>query len=229
MKDIVVITGGTSGLGYELVKKFIEKDFIVCNLARNIKKLNELNKSYPNNHIGFAGNITDEKFVKDAISKICKTGGTLKYLINNASSAVFKSVTQYTETDIKQCMEGLQGMIICSTQVLLATNEKDIKIVNIMSSAALKGNKNEEVYCAVKWGERGYTESLKTTYKGTSVKIIGVYPGGMNTNFWQNNRNYVSEEKQKTFMNPKDVAQVIFDNVVNSNNLTVADIIIERK
>lgn len=156
-------------------------------------------------------------------------GGTLKYLINNASSAVFKSVTQYNATDIKQCMEGLQGMIICSTQVLLATNENDVKIVNIMSSAALKGNKNEEVYCAVKWGERGYTESLKTTYKGTSVKIIGVYPGGMNTNFWQNNRNYVSEEKQKTFMNPEDVAQVIFDNVVNSNNLTVADIIIERK
>lgn len=119
-------------------------------------------------------------------------------------------------------------MIICTTQVLKAVQEKDIKIVNIMSSAALKGNKQEAVYCAVKWGERGYTESLKANYKGTSVKVIGVYPGGMDTSFWQNNRNYISEEKQRTFMKPQDVAQIIIDNLLTSCNLTVSDIIIER-
>lgn len=97
-----------------------------------------------------------------------------------------------------------------------------------MSSAALRGNKQEAVYCATKWGERGYTKSLKTAYKGTSVKVIGVYPGGMNTNFYQNSRDYVSIEKSNSFMNPEDVAKVIIDNVTNDTNLTVADIIIER-
>ena len=155
-------------------------------------------------------------------------GGTLKYLINNASSSVFKSPVEYSKNDIELCLEGLQGMIICTTQVLKAVQEKDIKIVNIMSSAALKGNKQEAVYCAVKWGERGYTESLKANYKGTSVKVIGVYPGGMDTSFWQNNRNYISEEKQRTFMKPQDVAQIIVDNLLTSCNLTVSDIIIER-
>ena len=77
-------------------------------------------------------------------------------------------------------------------------------------------------------GGRGYTESLKAAYKGTSVKIIGVYPGGMNTEFWNNSREYVSEEKSGSFMNPKDVATVILDNVLNYKNLNVADIIIER-
>ncbi len=97
-----------------------------------------------------------------------------------------------------------------------------------MSSAALKGNKQEVLYCATKWGERGYTESLKVAYKGTSVKVIGVYPGGMNTEFWNDNRDYVSEEKSNSFMNPKDVAMVIIDNITSYNTLTVADIIIER-
>lgn len=97
-----------------------------------------------------------------------------------------------------------------------------------MSSAALRGNKQESVYCATKWGERGYTESLKAAYKGTSVKIIGVYPGGMNTDFYQKARDYVSEEKQNSFMNPADVADVIMQNVFTKNNLTVADIVIER-
>ena len=70
--------------------------------------------------------------------------------------------------------------LIYDTQNLLGawikSDEKDIKIVNIMSSAALRGNKQESVYCATKWGERGYTESLKVAYKGTSV-IIDVCQG----------------------------------------------------
>lgn len=75
MKDIVVITGGTSGLGLELVKKFINAGYIVGNLARNSKKLEQLNNLYPGKHYGYAGNVTDEVFVKKAISSICTTGG----------------------------------------------------------------------------------------------------------------------------------------------------------
>lgn len=69
---------------------------------------------------------------------------------------------------------------------------------------------------------------MKVAYKGTSVKVIGVYPGGMNTEFWNDSREYVSEEKSNTFMSPENVAQVILDNVTNYKNLNVADIIIER-
>ena len=136
--------------------------------------------------------------------------------------------TEYTKYDIEESFKGFQGMIVASTQVLKATEEKDLKIVNIMSSAALRGNKQESVYCATKWGERGYTESLKVAYKGTSVKIIGVYPGGMNTDFYKKARDYVSEEKQNSFMDPADVADIIMQNVFAKNNLTVADIVIER-
>jgi len=96
-----------------------------------------------------------------------------------------------------------------------------------MSTAALKGNKNETVYCSAKWGERGYTEALKAEYKGTSVKVFGVYPGGMNTEFWNDSRDYVSEEKAKSFMNPSDVAKVILDNI-SYDSLKVSDITIER-
>ena len=69
---------------------------------------------------------------------------------------------------------------------------------------------------------------MKVAYKGTSIKIIGVYPGGINTNFYKDSRDYVSVEKSNSFMNAKDVAKTIIDNVMNDTNLTVADIIIER-
>jgi len=225
-KDIVVITGGTSGLGLELVKKFIDKGYYVCNLSRNKDKLELLDKQYLN-HQGFVGNIVDEEFVKRSVNEIGGLGN-IKILINNAASAVFKSPTEYVKSDVDKSLESLEGMILCTTEILNIKKESDLKIVNIMSSAALKGKKEEAVYCATKWGQRGYTESLKVAYKRTSVKVIGVYPGGMNTNFWNDNRNYVSQEKQNTFMNPKDVAEIIVNNVLCKENLVVSDILIER-
>lgn len=227
MNDIIIITGGASGLGFELVKQSLKKGLIVCNIDKDTEKMNKLDNDFKENYKGFCGDIFDEEFITNTINEI-KNIGNIKVLINNAGEPSFKIPTEYTKEDIEKCFKGLQGMIITSTQVLKAKEEKDVKIVNIMSSAALRGNKQESVYCATKWGERGYTESLKVAYKGTSVKVIGVYPGGINTNFYKDSRDYVSEEKQNTFMNPKEVANTIMENIFSTNNLTVADIIIER-
>ena len=186
-----------------------------------------LDSTYKDNYKGFIGDISDSEFVKNVINEISNLGN-IKILINNAGEPSFKLPTKYEKEDIDKCFKGLEGMILFSTETLKIKQEKNLKIVNIMSSAALRGNKQEAVYCATKWGEKGYTESLKACYKGTSVKIIGVYPGGINTEFYKNSRDYISEEKQSTFMNPKDVAKTIIENITNETNLTVADIIIER-
>ena len=226
-KGIVIITGGASGLGLELLKQFIKKDYFVCNIDRDVERMKVLNNTYKDNYKGFIGDISDDEFVKAVTSELSNLGN-IKILINNAGEPSFKLPTKYEKEDIDKCFKGLQGMILFSTETLKVKEEKDLKIVNIMSSAALRGNKQEAVYCATKWGERGYTESLKVAYKGTSVKVIGVYPGGINTEFYKNSRDYVSEEKQSTFMKPCDVAKTIIDNITNETNLTVADIIIER-
>ena len=227
MNKILIITGGSSGLGLEIVKKAIEHGFYVCNLARNKDKMAELDSIFKENYKGFIGDISDEAFVQESINEISKLGNIF-VLINAAEKGCFKKATDYDSKDIDISLTGLKGMILCTKEVLKAKNEQDVKIVNIMSSAALKGNKGETVYCGAKWGERGYTEALKAEYKGTSVKIVGVYPGGMNTNFWNNSRDYVSEEKANTFMDPKDVAKVIIDNITYEG-LNVSDIMIERK
>ena len=226
MKDIIIITGGTSGLGLELVKESLNKGYFVCNLARNKEKMDALDAEFTENYKGFVGDISDESFVNTSIREISKLGN-ISVLINCAEKGVFKRATEYNSKDIDISLTGLKGMILCTTAVLNVKYE-NLKIVNIMSSAALKGNKTETVYCAAKWGERGYTEALKTEYKGTSIKIVGVYPGGMNSNFWNNSRDYVSEEKANTFMNSKDVAKVIMDNI-SYDNLNISDIMIERK
>lgn len=227
MKEIIIVTGGANGLGLELVKQGLDKGLFVCNIDKDKEKMEELSLEFKENYKGFCGDVSDESFIINVVNEI-KDIGNITVLINNAGEPSFKLPTEYIKEDIEKCFKGLQGMIITTTQTLKATKEENVKIVNIMSSAALRGNKQESVYCGAKWGERGYTESLKVAYKGTSVKIIGVYPGGINTNFYKDSRDYVSEEKQSTFMNPSEVANIIMENIFSKNNLTVADIIIER-
>ena len=65
-------------------------------------------------------------------------------------------------------------------------------------------------------------------YKGTKVQIYGVYPGGINTDFYKNSRDYVSKEKQSSFMPAKDLAEVIYDNIFTDKKLVVEDLIINR-
>lgn len=227
MNNIIVITGGANGLGEELVRQSLELGYYVCNIDRDSEKMKLLSEEHKDNYSGYVGDVSDESFIKVTFEKISNLGN-IKILINNAGEPSFKIPTEYTKEDIDICFKGLEGMILCSTEALKLKQEKDLKIVNIMSSAALRGKKQEAVYCATKWGEKGYTESLKAAYKGTSVKVIGVYPGGINTDFYKNSRDYVSIEKQNTFMNSFDVAKTILTNVVSDINLTVADIIIER-
>ena len=221
MKDVIVITGGSNGLGNALVEYSLNNGLIVCNLDKETLELDNPNYKC------FVGDISNEDFINTTIDKIVSMGN-IKYLVNNAGEPSFKLPSKYTKSDIDKCFKGLQGMILATTKVLQVKNEEDLKIVNIMSSAALRGNKQESVYCATKWGERGYTESLKVAYKGTSVKIVGVYPGGMNTDFYKDSRDYVSPQKQQSFMNPNDVAKAICENIFSDLNLNVADIIIER-
>lgn len=221
MNDIIIVTGGSNGLGKAIVDYSLNKGLLVCNLDKENLIIED------DNYRCFMGDISNEAFVKESIKKI-STLGNIKYLVNNAGEPSFKIPIDYNKNDIDKCFKGLQGMILCCANTLKIKEEKNLKIINIMSSAALRGNKQEAVYCATKWGEKGYTESLKVAYKGTSVKVIGVYPGGINTDFYKNSRDYVSIEKQNSFMNPHDVAKIICDNIFSDLNLNVADIIIER-
>lgn len=180
-----------------------------------------------NNYNSFLGNVADEKYIISTIKEISKLGNIVA-LFNNAGSPVFKSPTEYASQDVELCFEGLKGMIYLSTNILKVMEKAGEKIINIMSSAALRGNKQESVYCATKWTERGYTESLKSCYNGTKVQIYGVYPGGINTNFYKNSIDYVSKEKQATFMPASDLAEVIYENIFSDKKLIVEDLIINR-
>ena len=227
-KKIIVVTGGSSGLGLEIVRDAHRRGFFVCNLSQSEEKMAHVRAEFPDYFLGIAGDLTNPVFVQNAVSRIAQEGH-IWALVNCAERAVFKAPADYTSEDLDLSFQGLRSMILTTTEVLKASEEQDVRVVNILSSAARAGKPKEALYCSAKWGERGYTEALKAAYAGTSVKVYAVYPSGMNTALWDSSRDYVSVEKASTFMDPAAVASLILDTVAEHDNLYASELVIERR
>ena len=172
-KRIAIVTGSALGLGYELTRQLIDRGWFVAGIDFNAERQTELAGEFPRgSYHGFVGDVSDEDFVKASVAEIAKIGH-IDLLINNAGQPSFKTPTAYEAADVDKCLKGLKGMILWCVQTLKACDEQNLKIANVMSTAATRGNANESVYCATKWGEKGYTQSLKAAYKGSSVTVVG--------------------------------------------------------
>lgn len=226
MKKAVLVTGGTSGLGYELCIKLHDLGYDVITVSRNEKKLDSLKKALGEDLSYYQGDISDEDFVNGFMEEVCRTKD-LVGVVNNACEGYFAMPVEIHSQHVEKCLKGVKGMMYVSAAALREKSERDLRIVNILSTAAQKGKKMEAAYCMAKFAQRGYTEALKDAYQDGSVKVNGVYLGGMDTDLWKDSRDYISEEKQATFMNPANIASEIVDTYfVNGHN---EDITINRK
>jgi len=233
MKRISVISGGTSGLGLEIADLLIKSGKNVLVLGRKSEKLASAAvrflKSAKNCHAeSMTCNIGNEKDVKMVGQFLKDNSYSVDYLFNNAGIGLFMKAEKSTSALIDTIFEAnIKGMILLTSEILsLTPDEQELTIVNIMSTSALLGRAEETIYCAAKWGARGYTEALRTELKGTKRNIIAVYPGGMMTDFW----NIPDQNRDiSTFMNPAEVAEKIVNAVVVTDRMFVTDITINRK
>lgn len=229
MKDIAIITGGSSGLGYEIAKELLKQQMSVCIIAREEQKLKNICKELSDlgDIIYYAGNVCDEKFVKDMYEKLAKQY-QIRYVYNCAGVGKFGPPEEVKKEEIELVLEAnLLGLILmCSNVLPYMKNQNRGTIVNIISSAAKKGNPNESLYCAAKWGARGYTESLIAWSKGTNIQIVGCYPGGINTPFWEKETGQNPDTSK--FMDPEELAKQIVFSTTNKNTLKITDISIDK-
>ena len=233
MQKISVISGGTGGLGLEIASLLVESGKNVLILGRNSEKIASAStrlKKLVRKNIAEAMicNIGNEEDVKNTGDYLARKKFSVEYLFNNAGMGLFTKADTSTSALIDRIFEAnLKGMILLTSEVLRRTPaEEELTIVNIMSTSALVGRAEETIYCAAKWGARGYTEALRTELKGTKRNIIAVYPGGMRTDFWKvpgQNRDIGS------FMDPAEVAEKIINAVIVTDKMFVTDITINRK
>ena len=233
MTKVSIISGGASGLGFEIAAHLAKNGNNIVLLGRDEAKLAMASKQLReiNSNIfveTLKCNIGSEHDVKSVEDYLSKNNLVVEYLFNNAGIGLFAPADKVNSEMIDRVFEAnVKGMILLTSLILRATpKEEELTIVNIMSTSALVGRAEETVYCAAKWGARGFTEALRVELKGTKRNIIAVYPGGMQTDFWK----IQGENKDISgFMNPALVAEKIVNAVILSDKTLVTDITINRK
>lgn len=228
-----LITGGSSGLGFEIARHLIKMDEHVIILGRDQAKLDEAREelkeiSIKADVLAYSLDISDEDDVNAFIETLEVTEKRIKHLYNVAGSTFYGPVTDVTRQVINDVLKSnLIGLMLFTskmTRFMLREPFEEKRIISVLSTAALKGKKYETIYNAAKYGAKGYLESLREELCDKKIEIINIYPGGMKTPFWKDTQ---SGYDINQFMDPADVARNIV-RIAMDSKVYVTDITINR-
>jgi NAD(P)-dependent dehydrogenase (short-subunit alcohol dehydrogenase family) len=210
MTDVALVTGASSGLGLEIARLLRDREWQVVGVARR--------GFHEDGVVSVSGDASKRETVSKAVDAAQQLGA-IKLLVNCAGVGIFGPAGSYDDEKIARVIDANLIATIEFCEALFPRFRTDGgTIVNVLSTAALIGKPNESVYCAAKWGARGYTESLRAEAKGSKARIVSVAPGGMDTAFWP--------ERKRDFMSPRDIAEIVVDAIERPVN--VGEIVINR-
>lgn len=181
----ILITGGTSGIGLELVRQLTKQGATILITGRKLDALNETKKQFPNVHI-FQSDVSNPNDIEQLYKAVIQQFPKLNIIINNAglmrlidlqdSSLSLDNINQEIATN-------LTGTVQMVHQFLPhLVKQKSAAIVNVSSGIAFMSYSVAPIYSATKAGVRAYTQALRLQLEDTNVKVFEMIPPGVNTN-----------------------------------------------
>jgi short-subunit dehydrogenase len=229
-RRVALVTGASSGLGAALVAELVERGEHVVAVGRDRGRLEAVAARAGGDRVTL--HICDLGRYDEVVALVRKTleGGPVRYLFHSAGAPAFARPSDIDDELLKQALSAsLCGLVYLSSLLVGPMKEQGTgSIVGILSTAALTGRPDEGAYAAAKWGCRGFLECLRADCKKSGVKVISVYPGGMNTAFWSKQSHL--DPDLSTYMEPREVARPIVDAAMGIGTLGfVSSLTIERQ
>ncbi len=178
MNKVVLITGGSSGIGKSIGEFLHYKGFVVYGTSRNPERV--LNSVFPL----VALDVRNTDSIQAAIAKIIALSGKLDIVINNAGVGITGPLEEIPTEEIKNNFEtNFFGPIEVMKAVLpQMRSQKSGLIINVTSIAAYMGLPYRSVYSASKGALELITEALRMEVKPFGIQITNVAPGDFATN-----------------------------------------------
>jgi NAD(P)-dependent dehydrogenase (short-subunit alcohol dehydrogenase family) len=178
MNKVVLITGGSSGIGKSIGEFLHHKGFVVYGTSRNPEKV--LNAIFPL----IALDVRDVDSINKAVAKVIAISGRLDVVINNAGVGITGPLEEIPTVEIKNNFEtNLFGPIEVMKAVLPQMRaQQSGLIINITSIAGYMGLPYRSVYSASKGALELITEALRMEVKPFGIQITNVAPGDFATN-----------------------------------------------
>jgi NAD(P)-dependent dehydrogenase (short-subunit alcohol dehydrogenase family) len=174
-----IVTGGGSGIGFEVARRLASQGAAVALIGRDSQKLSRAADRIGEGAIAIRTDVSSAAAVRSAVQRAVAEFGGLDTLVASAAVVHFKPLADVTEEDWDQTLDiNLKGAFLCcqATAPHLIRSGRG-RIVNISSAAGRLGYAGIQAYCASKFGLVGLTESLACEL-APNVTVNCVCPGG---------------------------------------------------
>lgn len=210
----VIVTGGTRGIGKAIVESLINEGANIVILARTKSDIEKVKQDMKNkgNIFGIKCDVTSPSDIKKMVSKVKTIFKKIDVLINNVGVAYIGPADKMTLSEWNNVINtNLTSVFLCCKEIIpIMKKQHGGCIVNIASNSAKNGTANFSAYCASKFGQLGFSQSLFHELRPYKIRVISVCPGGVDTQLWKKVKNdpKIKPEPEKS-LKSENVADVV--------------------
>ena len=181
---IVVITGGSDGIGKALVAQFLALGAKVATCGRNENKLSLLAAEFPSSNLFTAQVDVSKQDESEAfIKQVVDNWGRIDVLINNAGISMRSLVSEVSVQTLQNVMDiNFWGTVYCTKAALASIQQNKGVIVGVSSIAGYRGLPGRSGYSASKFALNGWLEALKTELYASGTHVMWFCPGFTTSN-----------------------------------------------
>lgn len=175
---VVLVTGGTSGIGKEIAKQLLRNGAkVIINYAHNEENYNKTKnefEEYKDNVLFIKADVSNE----DEVMKMFEQIEKLDYLINNAGTNIDSYIEEFNIEDFKRVLDvNLVGKVICTKHAVpLLKSSKSPSIVNIASRLGTRPCVEASAYCSAEAGIINFTQASALELSKYSIRVNTVSP-----------------------------------------------------
>lgn len=195
VNKVVVVTGGSRGIGAEIVKFLAKLDYkVVLNYNKSESYAQDVKKELNDVEI-FKADVSKKEEANALIDFAIKKYGKIDVLINNAGIAQTKLFTEITDEDWKNIIDtNLNSAFYCSREAVKnMIHNKSGLIINISSIWGITGASCEVAYSTSKAAINGFTKALAKELGPSNIRVNAIAPGIINTEM----NSYLSKDELK--------------------------------
>lgn len=235
-QKVIVITGGSEGLGKIVAKKLAAMNARIAIVAFEVDKLATAANEIGNDTKYYVCDISDSNQVAETVDAIKVDFGRIDVLINNAGVWTEEELEKSKPEQRKRVFDvNAYGNIEFTKAVEpILRQQNSGHILNVISvsgtdDSAAGDNTLWQTYGASKWALAGFTRALKDSLAGTGIKVTGIYPGGFESNLYENAGNPPEvNHDQAWMMQTDDVADALIFCLTRPDDMLVEKLVITK-
>ncbi len=181
---VVVVTGGTEGIGKALVDALLQQGAKVATCGRNHDKLYRLQSEYASKPLHtLVADVSSENDCRRLMETTIKVFGGIDILINNAGISMRALIKEASMDVVHKVMDiNFYGTVNCTKYALDSILARKGTIVGVSSIAGYRGLPGRSGYSASKFAMQGWLEAIKTELMADGVHVMWVCPGFTTSN-----------------------------------------------